>query len=302
MATTSAVPATTEERHATAKRLLRSSARTSYDPLVHIDWDAPLEPGRFYLPAHRSSLYGTHLWERLDHDQRVELTKHEVASIASIGIWFETILMQMLVRHSYDRDPTAADIQYAYTEVGDETRHSVMFARMIDALGTGYYRPRRLAHRLGAGFAASSNGPMTFGGALFVEEVTDQLQRETVTDEDLQPLVRAVSRVHVVEEARHMAYARVENRAAWAALGPAAKAWTKLVLAIVAWLSSANLVHPRVYGAVGLDPKEARRVAENNPHWRETRKWAARKAVATFEEAGMLAGPVRWVWRRAGLV
>lgn len=292
----------TDERRRTADRLLRSSARTTYDPLVHIDWDAPLDPDRLYAPPHRSSLYGTALWDRLSSEQRVELTKHEVASIASMGIWFETILMQMLVRHSYHRDPTRADVQYAYTEVGDETRHSVMFARMIDRFGTGYYRPRWVAHRLGAILAATSNGPMTFGGALFVEEILDQLQREAVTDESLQPLVRAVSRVHVVEEARHMAYARVENRTAWDGLGRTQKAWTKIVLGVVAWISSAGLVHPQVYAAVGLDPREAHRVAESNPHWRASRKWAARKAVRSLEEAGMISGPSRLLWRRAGLV
>lgn len=302
MATTNAVPATDEQRRGTANRLLKSSARTSYDPLVHIDWEAPLEEDRLFLPEHRSSLYGTALWDHLDHKQRVELTKHEIASIASIGIWFETILMQMLVRHSYHRDPTDPNVQYSYTEVGDETRHSVMFARMIDALGTGYYRPRPLAHRLGALFAATSNGPLTFGGALFVEEITDQLQREMISDETLQPLVRAVSRVHVVEEARHMAYARVENRTAWHGLGRLEKERTKIVLGLVAWISSANLVHPRVYAAVGLDPLETHRVAEANPHWRESRRWMARKAVASLEEVGMLSGLARHLWRRAGLV
>lgn len=302
MATTHAVPASDEERQRTATRLLNSSARTSYDPLVHIDWEAPLADDLLFMPEHRCSLYGTQLWERLDHRQRVELTKHEIASVASMGIWFETILMQMLVRHSYHRDPTEPDVQYSYTEVGDETRHSIMFAKMIDALGTGYYRPRPHAHRLGSIFAATSNGPLTFGAALFVEEITDQLQREMIPDESLQPLVRAVSRVHVVEEARHMAYARVENRTAWHGLGRLDRERTKIVLGLVASISATNLVHPRVYACVGLDPKQAHRVAEANPHWRESRRWMARKAVASLDEVGMLSGPARRIWRRVGLV
>ncbi len=52
-------------------------------------------------------------------EQRVTLTKHEVASIASVGIWFEEILMQMLLRHTYDRDLTRKDIQWALTEIAD---------------------------------------------------------------------------------------------------------------------------------------------------------------------------------------
>jgi hypothetical protein len=83
----------TATREQTAERLLTSSLRTSYDPLIEIDWDAPFTDGAFFLPPHRSSLFGTELWDSLSHEQRVELTKHEVSSVASAGLWFETILM-----------------------------------------------------------------------------------------------------------------------------------------------------------------------------------------------------------------
>ncbi len=291
-----------DTRTRTATRLLKSSAQLSYDPVVHIDWDAPLEPDRLFVPAHRCSLYGTPLWDGLTHGQQVELSKHEVASLASIGIWFESILMQMLVRHAYHRDPTTADIQYAFTEIGDETRHSIMFGKLIKRLDAPYYRPPRHLHWLGAAFKTLSNGPLTFGGTLFVEEILDQLQREAMADESVQPLVRAVNRVHVVEEARHMAYAREENAIAWDQLGPIERRWTQFVLGGVAYYTAVGMVNPRVYAHVGLRPREAYAVAQANPHWRETRRWAARKAVATLDEVGMIGGPGRWLWRRAGLV
>ncbi len=289
-------------RERNAARLLDASAKTSYDPVVHIDWQAPLPPDRYYTPPHRSSLYGTALWEGLSEQQRIELTKHELASIASMGIWFETILMQMLVRHAYDRDPTSSHVQYAYTEIADECRHSVMFAKGIERVGARYYPPVRLTHVLGKIFKQVSNGTLTFAGALFVEEILDQLQRETMADETLQPLIRAISRVHVVEEARHMRYARESFPHEWAAMSPARQAWTRYVLAQIAYISSTQLVNEQVYAAVGLDPKSTREAAEANPHWRATRKWAARKVVATFEDAGLLAGRSRRLWLRAGLV
>ena len=33
----------------------------------------------------------------------MDLARHEAASLASLGIWFEIILMQLLVRHIYDK-------------------------------------------------------------------------------------------------------------------------------------------------------------------------------------------------------
>src|SRR5215470_2245678 len=75
-----------------AERLLRSTAARSYDPELDINWAAPPEPDKVFLPPHRSSLYGTSLYERLSSQQRRELGKHEAASVAGTGIWLEFIL------------------------------------------------------------------------------------------------------------------------------------------------------------------------------------------------------------------
>ena len=134
-------PETTRDPSALAERLLRSSARQSYDPEVDIDWDAPLVEGAWFMQPERLSLYGTPTWDAMSPEQRVELSRHEIASIASVGLWFEIILMQMMVRELYDQDPRSERTQYALTEVGDETRHSVMFGRAIARCGVPAYGP-----------------------------------------------------------------------------------------------------------------------------------------------------------------
>jgi hypothetical protein len=101
------------DREDIAQRLLRSSAKASYDPRCEIDWDRSVDPDRYAIPPHRVSLYGTPLWDQLTEAQRKELSRQEVASTAGVGIWFEAILMQMLIRHAYDRDPTTSHVQYS---------------------------------------------------------------------------------------------------------------------------------------------------------------------------------------------
>jgi hypothetical protein len=284
------------------RRLLASSAKASYDPLTEIDWDAPLDKDKYAMPPERLSLYGTYLWDQLSEDQRKELSRQEVACVASIGIWFEAILMQMLIRYAYDRDPTTSHIQYSYTEIGDECRHTVMFARMAGKLGATYYRPDPLAQFLGRVLKTFSNRPITFAGALFVEELLDQGQREILRDESLEPLSRAVCRIHVTEEARHMRYAREELIRIWPSQPAAARAVSRIVLALVAALSADRLINPAAYASVGLDPKEAKRVAHRSPHRRESVARLARGAVQTFTAAGLIQGPAKLIWRRAGLL
>jgi P-aminobenzoate N-oxygenase AurF len=289
------------DRELTAARLLSSSAEHSYDPEVEIDWDAPLSPDHYFVPPHRCSLYGTPLWDRLTESQRITLTRHEAASTAGRGVWFETILMQLLVRDYYGQDPTTAHAQYALTEVADECRHSVMFGRMIDKLDCPVYRVGPFDDALGRWLAVTASGPRMFAAILIAEEVLDALQREASTDESVQPLVRMVSRIHVVEEARHVRYARAELARQVRAASPRRLAFDRLVIARAAYLTGTGLVHPDVYRSVGIDPAQGRRAARANPHHRETLRWAGQRVVAYLEDLDLIGGPGTALWRRSGL-
>ena len=293
---------TTTDRDRTAARLLRSSAEHSYDPEVEIDWDAPLAPDRYFVPPHRSSLYGTALWEGMTEQQRITLTRHEVASIAGLGVWFETILMQLLIRGYEKQDPTAAHAQYALTEVADECRHSVMFGRMIGKLGTPVYRPDRVNAFLGKWIGATGVGPRMFAAILICEEVLDTLQREAMADERVQPLVRMVSRIHVVEEARHVRYAREELARQVRAAGKGRLTFDKLVIGRAAYLCGTRLIHPDVYRSVGLEPAAGHRAALANPHFRETLRWSGERVVAYLNDLDLIDGPGKPLWRMSGLL
>jgi P-aminobenzoate N-oxygenase AurF len=296
--TTSTLP--TRER--TGDRLLRSSAKLSFNPVVDVDWDAEQPVDVFYAPPRFCSLYGTPLWEQLTLEQRVQLTKHEVASIASVGIWFEEILMQMLLRHAYDRDLTRKDTQRTLTEIADECRHSVMFATMIATFGAPNYGVKRLTHELGRIFKAISNNVLTFAGTMYVEEILDAFQRDAMDDESLQPIVRQVSRIHVIEEARHISFAREESLRALARSGKLRRIYNRIHIGIVVYRATTSLINPRVYAAVGLDPEAAAAVAASNPSWRATKTRAAAKVLGFFDECDLIGVENRWLLRRAGVI
>ena len=63
--TATAAPLPDAATDATARRLLRSTAKQSYDPEVDIDWDAPLVDGAWFMQPERLSLYGTPIWEAM---------------------------------------------------------------------------------------------------------------------------------------------------------------------------------------------------------------------------------------------
>jgi hypothetical protein len=290
------------KREKTAQRLLASSSKNSYDPLLDIDWDADVRTDMAFMPLERVSLYGTYLWDRLSEQQRIELSRHEMASVAGTGLWFEIILIQMLARYAYHQDPQAAHTQYALTEIGDETRHVIMFAKAINRLGCPTYAPPRFVHQLARLYKATARGVAVFAPVLVAEEITDRLQRATMNDEAIHPLVRMVNRIHVVEEARHVRFAREEVARQMPNLGPVRRFLATTSSAIVSAFVISVLINPQVYAAVGLDPKEAARVARNNPHHRATRRWLAEKIMAFLDEQGMLTWNAKPIYKLVDLI
>ena len=66
---------TAPTREEFAERLLKGSVKKSYAPVVDIDWDAPLDPDKFFLPPKTVSLYGTPLWDAMTREQQIELSR-----------------------------------------------------------------------------------------------------------------------------------------------------------------------------------------------------------------------------------
>ncbi|MEW2356707.1 diiron oxygenase [Spirillospora sp. NPDC029432] len=290
------------DREVVAERLLRTSRRHSFDPDTDVRWDAPQDPDVFYAPPRLVSIYETPLWDALDHRRRVELSKREMCSIASFGIWSELMLMQSLVMHAYRRRYDSDHVGYALTEIADECRHSRMFARMVRTCGLRTHRPRALEFQMGKLTGAVYDPMPMFAGTLVVEEFTDAFQRLTFPDESVQPMVRDVTRIHVIEEARHIKYAREELKRLVAKAHPVRRRAAAYGLAQATRVMATQVIHPSCYEAVGIDPRLARRVAARSPHRRATLAWAFRKCTAFFDEVGFLDGPARGVWRRSGLL
>ena len=298
----SGLPGGRTDRERVADRLLRSTAARSYDPEIDIDWSAPPEPGKIFLPEHRSTLYGTPLWDQLTPEQRRELGKHEAASVAGFGIWLECILMRLLAKVAYEENPATRHVQYALAEMAEECRHSTMFARLIEWMGVPYYGPPRHVHALGRLLTAAAHGPAMWGAILMGEEITDRFQREMAADNSIQPVIRMVNKIHILEEARHIGFARAELTRSAAELSLAELPVQRAVLGRVAFIVARHLISPEVYRSVGLDPAPAHRVALANPAHHETIRYGGEKIVAFLREAGMIGPPATRLWRKAHMI
>ncbi|WP_409238880.1 AurF N-oxygenase family protein [Streptomyces sp. PA5.6] len=291
-----------KDREQVALRLLESSAKHSFDPDKELDWDAPLEEGKWFWPPELVSLYGTPTWKRMSEEQRFDLARHEAASLTSLGIWFEIILMQLLVRHIYDKSVTSNHVRYALTEIADECRHSMMFARVIQKGGAPTYPVTRLNHNLARVLKTVSTTPGSFACTLLGEEILDWMQRLTFPDERVQTLVRGVTRIHVVEEARHVRYAREELRRQMVTAPAWERQLTRLSCGEAARVFSLAFVNPKVYTNVGLDRREAVAQVKASGHRREVMQTGAKRLTDFLDDIGVMRGVGRRLWRSSGLL
>ncbi|GED96283.1 AurF N-oxygenase family protein [Gordonia crocea] len=290
-------------RVAIANRLLKGSSARSFDPVVELDWEMPLEEGKYFLPPKVVSLYGTTLWNSMTEEQRIELSRQEMANVLSVGIWFENLLNRALLIRLMREDPAASTSHYELTEMGDECRHMTMFGKVIERSGARPYMMRPWERAVMYSLPVVMRGTLLWVVTLVGEELFDALQREMRNDPQLQPIVARLMQIHVTEEARHIGFARdgVMRRKA------VRSKWETLAAANLHGLGGPAFrrlfTNPEMYRRAGIaDPRRAARMARRNPEFHNVTVRAFAPLSAFLRQADLM-GPVgEFLWRRAGFL
>lgn len=297
---TTAVKSAGPSREEFSDRLLKGSVKKSYEPVVDIDWDAPLDPDKFYLPPKLVSLYGTPMWDEMTRAQQIELSRHELVNTLSAGIWFENILNQSLLRTILHEDATSRSTHYKLTELGDETRHMIMFGKAIERIGAKPVRPRRLQRLIiNALPLAFQHGSMLWVAALIGEEIFDSLQRQMMDDAELQPIIQRLMRIHVTEEARHIQFARDGARKRVQEMPRFNKLFIANINGLGGYFFRYLFSNPIPYARTGLDVKRAQATARASRHRHETQVAGFAPLAAFLSEIGLMGPIARRGWTRA---
>jgi hypothetical protein len=239
----------------------------------------------------------------LTKEQRIALSREEVASITGTGVRFESILMGGFAIDILNRDFEDPRVTYILHEIGEETRHSRLFLRMIAQLkpktkNPFESKPARFMHSLAVPLLASM--PAMFCVAVLAgEEIPDLLQKLASEHEDTDPFIRAVNKYHRQEEARHLAFARVILPELWEKARVLDRFMVKHVAPYMAAGMFAGIVHPGVYKVIGLPTWKTWRAANRTPQRLELKHRALRPILSTLVEArAVVPGSVPRAWRR----
>ncbi|MBE5494474.1 hypothetical protein E3G44_001959 [Mycobacteroides abscessus] len=287
-----------------AGRRLKASAEKYYDPEVEIDWDAPPMPGVPWLSENRASLTGTKLWDDLTTEQRREFGRLQLGTVLIVGIWFEAALGVFLYHDLMVSSLTSNRSRYLLTEISEEARHSTMFARVVDKMGEdgspiSYPLPRSVRGLLPLLSSLVPVGTIMFTATLMAEEVFDRLQREGMNDPTLQPHARTAMRIHVIEEARHVAFAKEEIVRGYQEAGPLGRFMTRMTAAMTALTFPVlGLLNTQMYRTVGINPLKGFLAAFFGKQYRVNAQFLLAPIARYFHEAGLIKGlPAVLIWR-----
>lgn len=285
-----------------SERLLASAARLSRNAMTEIDWSLPMDPEKYGCSPEWSSLYGTDYWDELTEEQRIALTRHEFASIMCVGIWFEMILQEMVIRDQYLGQYHSAEFQFALTEIADECRHSIMFAKASEKMVGQSYRPSKAVGRLGKLFKMTARNEVAYAGILVAEEVLDVFQRGCMRDDRVLPFIRTVNEIHVLEESRHMKFAREEIRESVRGISRARREFSALYVALGAYFIVSSLIRPQAYAHAGLDVERATREAEANEHFHSMIRSGCVHLMEFLDDVGLLTKPAMRYYRKVHML
>jgi hypothetical protein len=290
------------------EQLCKASVHKAFVPETTVEWEREIPRDCFVVPETLVSIYGLDVYRALDQVQRALLIRHEVACLLSFAIRLESVLMHRFAEMIRSADPLEAWVPYFLHELEEEARHSRMFARTIARMETGGYRMDGVL-----GFFEDKLAWLTRSPAFFLlltlaaEEIPDVLFQKVMADQTSHPILYQVSRIHRIEEARHIKFGRELFAELYAKCGLVERSVLRaLAPVLVAAIFDAS-VRPSAYLRAGVVEGRlgAWRLwlrARESEHRRALRLQCADRLAGFLGDVGVIDQSNRARWISRGLI
>lgn len=179
------------------------------DPLTRLPWNT-LSLADFWLPPSALSLAGLSAFEQQSEAVQRRLSQYEFIHFTQAGLWLEGIFIERMSRDLY-KAGSLAETAYSLHEIREESGHSLMFLKLMEQSGLhlpkNSFRPPWLATMLSR--HASTHSALFWLAVVIGEEIPDWMNRHVQNHHaSINPLIAAMCRLHIIDEARHIARSR----------------------------------------------------------------------------------------------
>ncbi|MCB0976259.1 MAG: diiron oxygenase [Acidimicrobiales bacterium] len=291
------------------ERLSRQSVSKGHNVYADIAWDeadmaisaADPRVGLFAFDP----LASTDWYRAQDAAVQQAVGLHRIAAAMKVGMQFENLLQRGLLSYAMRMDNGDPEFRYCQHEVIEEAQHSMMFQELVNRTGlpvegmpVGIRTLATIAVPIINRLAPELFFVLVLGG----EDPIDYLQRRQLREGTTHPLIERVMRIHVNEEARHIAYARTVLKERVPALSRTRRYLLSLSVPFVL-----SIMVPLMVDAPGQlakhhgVPSEVLREARLTPEARLLRKESVAKLRRLCRELGLMNRSAVRTWRRVGL-
>lgn len=249
----------------------------------------------------------TQWYQQLDAIERSRVGLQRIAINLRTGWEFENLLQTGLLARALQMGNSDVAFRYIQHEIAEEAHHSMMFYEFVRRYAPevpGMPVPRRLFALAGHGIQVSARRrPVLFFLSVLGGEVPiDHVQRLVLREETVHPLVERIMRIHVEEEARHVAYANLELRR----LAPRLSGWQRHAIALIVPLLLGVMARLMVHPSPWLVrhhrvPRRQLRTAYRHPESRRLLADSVKRTRRLCAELGLITGASRPLWRLAGI-
>ena len=287
-------------------RLSHQSVVKHFDAYADVDWDAPemrIDPAdpRWELDA--DDLLGATAWYQAQPQPvRAALGLQMFTTFMKVGLQFESVLKRGLLEYAFKLPNRSPEFRYVYHEVIEEAQHSLMFQEFVNRSG---FNPTGLAWWQKIGSRMVIRFGRTFPELFFLfvlggEDPIDHVQRQMLRKrENVHPLLRRVSQIHVTEEARHLSFARLYLRRNVPRLGKAKKLMLQVRTPLILGQMSQMMMRPSpgVVRKYGIPEAVLREAYDDNPLHRERTAEAVAKVRNLCIELGIVTPATARLWK-----
>jgi hypothetical protein len=288
------------------QRLSHQSVVKHFDAYADIDWDAPemrIDPAdpRWELDA--DDLLGATTWyQSQPQPVRAAIGLRMFTTFMKVGLQFESVLKRGLLEYAFTLPNRSPEFRYVYHEIIEEAQHSLMFQEFVNRSG---FDPRGLAWWQKTGSRMVVRFGRTFPELFFLfvlggEDPIDHVQRQMLRKrENVHPLLRRVSQIHVTEEARHLSFARLYLRRNVPRLSKAKKVMLQVRTPLILGQMSQMMMRPSpgLVRKYGIPRAVLREAYTDNPLHRERTAEAVAKVRNLCIELGIVTPRTVKLWK-----
>ncbi|MEP6616263.1 MAG: diiron oxygenase [Ginsengibacter sp.] len=191
------------------ERLISISKNKPLLPESFIPWNVPATPAENYLPTQLVSLYGLPEYDQLSGIQKRELGRHEVVQAMYSYGWTEALFCMFMNRYILSLKTQSVEYRFLLRELIEEFRHQEMFNRAIEQLEGDALLPSKIHKFLGLSTVRFFPPDVVFISCLAVEMMADLYGDHLRKGENIYPVLKKVSELHNIEEARHILFTKL---------------------------------------------------------------------------------------------